>query len=378
MSEDKPERHGQAPPSVSADLQPYVGLEPCAEVELRDSSEVDAAFAEINQAVAEWTAEAEAEAAKRGVGNVAAHVGPVRVPAGRAGAPATAEPKVEIAVIEPVRALPAGNPTLPTREIDTRAMRRPLPAAASTTKAAPLGSRTVGGNTERLRVAGSARGDAPKPSSPWTRDAGAAVRADALPSSLGPREGSAPSDEKPASEAPRAPTKPTKAITIALLLVALLVGVLALRTRRTTEGAPVEPATPPTTATVPAVRAVTPPAPPPTTGPVAPPPASATGAAVLSPVPSATGAAALSPVPSATHAPGRPRVGPKPSHDGDDPYGEAVKPPSPPSPPPAAPATAQPTVAPNPAPPPSPAAPKPTASPAPAGAGEFFNRDKLP
>src|SRR5262249_9682897 len=153
----------------------------------RDSVEVKAELADIEAAVAEWTREAEAEQAKLGVGNVSVYVPPITMPGRAPEDTLKGEPKVEVegGGVDGLRALPAGNPALPTEEIDTRALREAgtraqAPAAASRT--AP-GARTVGGNTERLRVVGS---EEPKAASPWTKDAPASVQPDALPSSLRP------------------------------------------------------------------------------------------------------------------------------------------------------------------------------------------------
>jgi hypothetical protein len=348
VSNDKPKGDnkgdGASHPSIPPELRSPLGVESCTEAEIRDSAEVNAELAEIERAVAAWTREAEAEQAKLGVGNVSVYVAPVPLPGTKGpGDKLKDEQRVELAVGDVPRALPAGNPALPTQEISTRALREGPATVAQEAEAASqavTGSRTVGGNTERMHAL---RLQGPKAASPWAKDAPEPVLTSELPSSLRPPEVPRVASEKPAGDSRRHP--PDRARTKVVLMVAVAVVGVAVVLRATTTGRTPDPgsqgmapsATP--TAAAPSVRAVTPPPSPSSAVPAPSAPASSTASAVAPPPPSTTPASP------------RPRTRPTPSSTAYDPYDDptvkpivakSAEPVAPPPTPPPIPATAAP------------------------------------
>ncbi len=201
MSDDK--RDDGPSSSIPPELKPFMSQREWPTGELRDEAEVEAAFGPIEAQVAVWLREADKRDAKLGVGNMSAYAAPVLIREAAKPVEAAAEPKVALAVADMPRALPAGNPNLPTEEINTRALRdaarermaasAPMPAQAE---------RTVGGNTEKMPVirAPAAGGN---PASPWAKESGTtAVTSSALPSSLGPQVTTGHDEDPPGSVTP--------------------------------------------------------------------------------------------------------------------------------------------------------------------------------
>jgi S-DNA-T family DNA segregation ATPase FtsK/SpoIIIE len=385
MSDDKPKPGAPSSSSIPPELKPFMGQREWPVAERRDEADVEAAFGPIEAMVAEWQRDADARDAGRGVGNVSAYVGPTAVPAGTPGA-TKEEPKVALAFEEVPRKLPAGNPALPTEEIDTRALlgvrapgdddvtlargaQAPAKAGATSAEQAPP-ARTLGGNTEKMPVIAALEDG--KPSSPWAKERDSAgVGPDNLPSSLGPRAAAPHADDVPGSETLASAHKDGRvrwtaaAVVGVFVLIGAALGMRAV-TRATPDGGAGRAATGAASAAPPALSAVPSAAPSQTSVPTAPEAASASSTPAASAQPPA-------PTSATAHA-----IAHKPSGSPDlDPYDAAppspapaptvapVAPPAPPSPAPAV------TVAPVPPPPavtavpgPSPSQ-KPTAPPTP-------------
>jgi len=214
-------------------------------------------------------------------------------------------------------------------------------------EAAPV-SRTLGGQTERLPVIGSA-----KTASPWTKDASASPKAAELPSSLRPRDTPAPGDDAPPVIPLRRPGSVGAAITVAVVLVAAVIAVRAATTKRTSAATELVPAPTATPHVAPTVTAASqPPAPSP-----AAPPASA---------PASAAPPSVAPPPERVLAPV------KPPHKREERPGDVhVKPRSVPVAPPVAP-TADPSATPRVAPP---VPPPPKSAPPPPGPVPMFEKE---
>ncbi len=265
--------------------------------------------------------------------------------------------KVALSMKDVPRALPEGNRSAQTEEMSTRAFRDVASKTAATSdgdreptievEAAPV-SRTLGGQTERLPVIGSA-----KMASPWTKDASASPKAAELPSSLRPRDTPAPGDDAPPVIPLRRPGSVGAAITVAVVLVAAVIAVRAATTKRTsaaTEPVPAPTVTPNVAPTV--TTASQPPAPLPSA-----PPASAPASATP---------------PSVAPPPQRVPAPVKPPHKSEDRPGDShVKPHSVPVPP--ATPTADPSPTPRVAPP---ASSPPKSAPPPPGPVPMFEKEK--
>jgi hypothetical protein len=344
MSDDKPSRDTPSSSSVPPELRPFMGQREWPAAERRDEAEVEAAFAPIEAMVAEMQREADREDAQRGVGNVSAYAR-VEVPSADKPGVVKPEPKVALVLADVPRVLPAGNPNLPTEEVSTRAFQRAR-ATAGEERAPAKPERTVGGNTEKLRVVAAPAPEKGTPASPWAKDPGATVvRSSALPSSLRPQAATVHEDDAPGSVTPARSASDGRGRTAGIIvasaigLAAAVFGVRAITTPspndRTTRSATTSAsATPTVTATASAAPTDAPPAPSASTSPVA---------SEQAPTPRAATAHPIAPAP-------RPS-----SRRSDDPY-DAAPPQAKTSPAPML------TVAPTaPAPPP----PQPTAVPAP-------------
>jgi hypothetical protein len=271
----------------------------------------------------------------RGRGNANAYVARVELKSAKVPA-AKAEPKIELVMEDVPRALPEGDRTRET--VETKALRLPQVDVDEATLKRALGSRTVGGGTERLPVID-------KEASPWANEAGAAPVAPVeLPSAHAPSATPEPAS-RPSGGAGRGLGK-------GVVLAGLLAGLalfIALRVA-TTDGREAT-GSPMPSATARATPSTT---------------ASTTPSASASAMPSMTATSA--PAPEVSSAPPAstghvPRPLKPRGHLDDDPYDAAPPPPVPTqTAAPAVTATAPPTAQPT-------AAPKATAT----GDGEFFN-----
>lgn len=234
MSDDEPKRDAASFSSVPPELRPFMGERGWPEAERRDEAEVDAAFAPVEAKLAEWQREADKEDAKRGVGNASEYVAPVPVPGAEKPIAPSPEPKVTIAITDVPRALPAGNPNLPTQEISTRALRDARGGVARDATEHARGAaipakpaRTVGGNTEKLPAI------AAKTASPWAKPSGATtVKPSALPSSHGPQATAVHEDDAPGSVTPARSTGDGRGRTTGLAItgaIVVIAGAIAVR-----------------------------------------------------------------------------------------------------------------------------------------------------
>jgi hypothetical protein len=321
MSDDKPKRDDEPSSSIPPELKPFISQREWPEAELRDEAEVEAVFGPIEAQVAEWQREADKRDAQLGVGNVSAYAGPVLIRDAAKPVGGADEPKVALRIGDTPRALPAGNPNLPTEEINTRALRdaaRARPEAAAPTPA--RAERTVGGNTQKMPVivAPVAGGN---PASPWAKESDTtAVTSSALPSSLGPQATTAHDDDALGSVTPaRGPSDGrgrTTGFVVAGALALVVAGVaVRVMTSGTTDGSTTSPAasSAPATSFAPPTATVEPRA---TSQATPPAPSASTSAAasVQVPAPSAVTARPSERAPAAT--------GPR----SDDPYDGAVTP----------------------------------------------------
>ncbi len=368
MGDDRDRRSNPSHVTIPPELKPFMGLEKFPEVE--HDPELAAAFAALREPEPRQKIDP-----TRGVGNVQAYIPVAGLPATKDTkdeAPPRDEPKVALAMGDIPRALPSGDRSAPTEEINTRAfrdaaVRKAAPDVSAKEEAPEVDaapkSRTLGGQTERLAVGefrNVAKTEEPKAASPWIKDAPASARPEELPSAHRPGSAHAEATQRSGEAPPRHRSTFGLVVTIALVAVVAAVSVRALTTSPTSrhsamEQGPVPPAPPtaaPPTAATPSLQAPTP----------------APSTPVPPPVPSGTpttSAEAVSPphvAPAPT--PERPYHAPPPSKTADAPSA-TVRP---------APAVSAEAAPPPEAPHPS-AVPKPTAAPAPED-GEFFNRHK--
>jgi hypothetical protein len=277
MSDDKPKRDEEASSSIPPELKPFISQREYPKAELRDEAEVEAAFGPIEAQVAEWQREADKRDAELGVGNVSAYAAPVLIREAAKPVEGVAEPKVALGIVDTPRALPAGNPNLPTEEINTRALRDAArERMAASTPMPAHAERTVGGNTEKMPVIGApAAGE--KPASPWAKEsATTALTPSALPSSLGPQVTTRHDDDAPGSVTPaRGPGdgrgRMTGVVIAGALVLVMAAVAMRVMTKTTTDGnaasqaassaAATSPAPPTATVEPRATNQATPPAP---------------------------------------------------------------------------------------------------------------------
>lgn len=103
--------------TVPRSLEPYMGQSELPKGVVRDSSEVRAAFADVDALIESL----KQEELDRGVGNAAQYVSPVKVPLAKSpSANACNDAKVALQITDIPRALPPGIPTNPTEEVRNR------------------------------------------------------------------------------------------------------------------------------------------------------------------------------------------------------------------------------------------------------------------
>jgi hypothetical protein len=368
MSDDKPKRDDEPSSSIPPELKPFISQREYPKAELRDEAEVEAAFGPIEAQVAEWQREADKRDAQLGVGNVSAYAASVLIREAAKPVEGAAEPKVALGIEDMPRALPAGNPNLPTEEINTRALRdaarermaasAPMPAQAE---------RTVGGNTEKMPVIGAPAAGG-KPASPWAKESSStAVTSSALPSSLGPQVTTGHDDDAPGSVTPARGPGDGRGRMMGLVIAGALVLVMAavamrVMAKATTDGNAASPAASSAAATSPAPPTAT--VEPRATSQATPPAPSASTGATASVPARAPSAATAHPSPHTPKASGGPPDNPYEGPSTPIPVRSAAPIVSPPPVPPMMP-------------PPQPSAvPKATAAPAPNDDGELYHHHK--